>query len=56
MAKKKHGGAGRGQGRKPNPVKKKRMTVSVPKKDYKEIREKTVKLAKAYEEKCKKEL
>lgn len=47
-----NGGPRKGAGRKPGAVPKAKMTVSVPKKYKKEIKEKTVKLAKAYEEKC----
>lgn len=47
-----NGGPGRNQGRKPGRVPKKMMTVSVPKKYIKEIKQKTVELAKTYEEKC----
>ncbi len=58
MAKQKkenRGGQRKGAGRKPGLVPKEKMTVSVPKKYKEEIKEKTVKLAKAYEEKCLKE-
>lgn len=56
MAKKKRGGSRKNAGRKANPVKKKRMTVIVPVKNYDVIKSKTKKLAKAYEDKCRKEL
>lgn len=58
MAKKKEkrGGKRKGAGRKPNAVPKKKITVSVPKEHAVEIREKVVKLGKAYEDKCRKEL
>lgn len=54
--KEKRGGPGRNQGRKPDPVKKKKLTVSVPVKDYETIKSKVKKLGKAYEEKCRREL
>lgn len=54
--KEKRGGQREGAGRRPGPVPKKNMVVSVPLKYIDEIKEKTVKLAKAYEEKCKEEL
>jgi hypothetical protein len=50
------GGKRQGAGRKPDPVKKERITVHVPQKHKEEIREKVIKLAKAYEDKCRKEL
>ena len=50
---KKRGGKRKGAGRKPGLVRKKKMTVSVPEQDYDTIRSKTKKLAKAYEDKCK---
>ena len=53
---KKRGGKRKNAGRKPGLVRKKKMTVSVPEKHHSEIKEKTKKLAKAYEDKCKREL
>lgn len=53
---KKRGGVRKGAGRKPSPIPKKRITVSVPKEHAAAIRVKVVKLGKAYEDKCKKEL
>ena len=52
----KRGGKRKGAGRKPNPVKKKRVTLSVPVKYEAEIKEKFAKITKAYETKCKNEL
>lgn len=50
------GGKREGAGRKPDPIHKNRMTVSVPSIHKKEIRNKVKKIIKAYEEKCKREL
>lgn len=49
---KKNGGRRKGAGRKPGPVPKSKMTVSVPTKYEVEIKQATVKIAKAYEQKC----
>lgn len=51
-----NGGKRKGAGRKPGPVPKKNMVVSVPKKYIKTIKAKTKKLAKSYEEKAIREL
>lgn len=58
MAQKKEnrGGKRKGAGRKPGLVPKKKITVSVPEEHSVEIKDKTVKLAKTYEEKCLKKL
>lgn len=53
--KKKRGGKRKGAGRKPNPIRKKKMTVSVPEEHHDKIRETTKMLAKGYESVCKKE-
>jgi hypothetical protein len=50
------GGKRHGAGRKPNPVSRTRLTVSVPEKYAKEIQQKFLKIAKAYLEKCETEL
>lgn len=51
-----NGGRRKGAGRKPGLVPKALMRVSVPKKYKKEIKAKTIKLAKSYEEKALREL
>lgn len=50
------GGKREGAGRKPDPIEKDRITIAVPAEYKEEIRKKATKIAKAYEEKCKKEL
>ncbi len=50
------GGKRKGAGRKPDPIEKERITLAVPSEYKEEIREKAVKIAKAYEDRCKKEL
>jgi len=50
------GGKRKGAGRKPNPVKKVRITTSVPEKYKTEIQEAFQKIAKAYTDRCTKEL
>ena len=50
------GGKREGAGRKPSLISKDRVTVSMPTKYKKEIRQKVKKLLKAYEERCKREL
>jgi len=52
----KRGGKRKGAGRHPDPIKKKRVTVSVPLSYEKEIRSKISKVIKAYIERCKREL
>lgn len=50
------GGKREGAGRKPSLVIKDRVTITIPVKYKKEIRQKVKKLLKAYEERCKSEL
>ena len=54
--KKKRGGKREGAGRKPNPVKKRKMTVSIPIECYDEIKAQTKKKAEACEKRCKRKL
>lgn len=50
------GGKREGAGRKPSLISKDRISVSIPIKYKKEIRQKVKKILKAYEERCKREL
>lgn len=52
---KKRGGKRKGAGRKPDPVRKERVTMSVPIKYKAEIVDKFREITKAYVEKCKRE-
>lgn len=50
----KAGGKRKGAGRKPGEVKTKVLSVRVPEEYVEQIKEKTIQIAQAYEEKCKK--
>jgi hypothetical protein len=51
-----HGGRRFGAGRKPDPIKKSRITINVPTAHKTVILSKFRKIVKAYEDKCKREL